>query len=138
MTNIIVFTNENGGVTVCAPTGELSIQEVQAKDIPQGVVSFIVDAATLPLQDEDFFDAWEQNNGMVIVNLEKAKIITKKRLQQERIPLFAALDIEFQKALESGADISAIVAAKQRLRDITNVVDSCQQLQELRSLKVEQ
>lgn len=136
MSKIIVFTNQNGAVTVCSPTGELSIEEVQSKDIPIGIASFIVDVSSLPLEDEDFFNAWEQNNGTVTVNFNKAKEITKNRLREERMPFFAALDVAFQKALETGSDITNIVAEKQRLRDITKLPDGCSTLQQLRSLKI--
>ena len=58
------------------------------------------------------------------VNITKAKVITKDRLRSERKPLLEAQDILFQRALEASADTSAIVTEKQRLRDITNQVDS--------------
>ncbi len=135
--NVIIFTNENGGVSVCTPTGELPIEQVQAKDIPQNVQSYIVDASTLPEEDGDFFDAWEQTRGVVTVNLDKAKEVTKRRLRHQREPLLAAQDVLFQRALETGADTSAIVAEKQRLRDITALADTCTTTAELRALKVD-
>ena len=46
-------------------------------------------------------------------------------------------DVLFQRALESGANTSAIVTEKQRLRDITNLVDSCISTSELRNIKVQ-
>jgi hypothetical protein len=130
MTQAIIFTNSNGGVSVCIPTGEISIEAVQAKDTPAG--SLIVNTSDLPT-DNDFFDAWELADGVVTVSLDKAKEITKKRLRAEREPLLAAQDVAFQRALETGADTSAIVAEKQRLRDITNFTATT--LDELRSLK---
>jgi hypothetical protein len=134
--NVIIFTNDNGGVSVCVPTGELSIEEVQGKDIPAGVQSFIVAASSLPEEDGDFFDAWEQARGTVTVNLDKAKTITKNRLRAARAPLLAAQDVLFQRALESGADTSAIVAEKNRLRAITDLADPCTTTAELRALSV--
>jgi hypothetical protein len=131
MTQAIIFTNDNGGVSVCIPTGEISIEAVQAKDTPKG--SIIVNQSDLPNQHNDFFDAWELVDGKVEVSLAKAKEITKNRLRAEREPLLAAQDVAFQRALETGADTSAIVAEKQRLRDITNF--SATTLDELRSLK---
>lgn len=133
--NVIIFTNDKGGVSVCVPTGEISIEAVQGKDIPAGVQSFIVEIASLPEQDNDFFDAWEQINGVVTINLTKAKEITKKRLRQEREPLLAAQDVLFQRAQETDADTTEIVAEKVRLRDITNLTDTCTTLDELRALK---
>ena len=130
MSQCIVFANEQGGVSVCIPTGEISIEAVQAKDTPKG--SIIMDVADLP-RDNDFFDAFELVDGKVEVSLAKAKEITKKRLRAEREPLLQAQDVAFQRAQESGADTSAIVAEKQRLRDITNF--SATTLEALRSLK---
>jgi len=71
---------------------------------------------------------------MISIDIDKAKSITKDRLRAERAPLLAALDVAFQRALESGSDTAAIVAEKQRLRDITNLVDTCTTTDELRSL----
>ena len=135
MTQVIIYTNENGNVSVCYPTGELPIEEVKAKDTPEG--SLIVDSSILPKgTDEQFFNAWELHNGAISVNLDKAKNITKNRLREDRAPLFTAQDIAFQRALETGADTSAIVAEKQRLRDITNLADACSTTEELLALKV--
>jgi hypothetical protein len=72
----------------------------------------------------------------ISINLTKAKEITKERLRQERILLLQKLDVDFQKALETGADTSAIVSEKQRLRDITSLVDEAQTLDDLKATKV--
>ena len=70
----------------------------------------------------------------IIVDINKAKDITKDRLRAERKPLLEAQDVAFQRALESGANTSTIVAEKQRLRDITNQVDTAITLDELKEL----
>jgi hypothetical protein len=72
---------------------------------------------------------------MITINLNKAKVITKDRLRAERTPLLQAQDVAFQRALESDADTTAIVAEKQRLRDITNLADQATTLEELKELK---
>jgi hypothetical protein len=71
---------------------------------------------------------------MITINLDKAKDITKDRLRAERTPLLQAQDVAFQRALEEGTDTTAIVAEKQRLRDVTNLADSATTLDELRGL----
>ena len=73
----------------------------------------------------------------IIIDINKAKDITKDRLRAERKPLLEAQDVAFQRALESGADTSAIVAEKQRLRDITTLVNSVNTTEELKLLRVE-
>lgn len=134
MSQVIIFQNDNGGVAVCIPTGELSIEAVLEKDVPKGKGARIVDQAALPNQDNDFFDAWEMDAQSVSVNLDKAKELTKRRLRAEREPLLAAQDVAFQRALETGADTTAIVAEKARLRDITSLTDGCTTTAELRAL----
>ena len=54
---------------------------------------------------------------IITTDMAKAKEIHKTNIREARTPLLAALDIEFQKALETGADTSTIVAKKQILRD---------------------
>jgi uncharacterized protein YdaT len=71
---------------------------------------------------------------MITINLEKAKEITKNRLREERKPLLEAQDVAFQRALEEGQDTASIVAEKQRLRDVTTLVDTVTTLDELKSL----
>jgi hypothetical protein len=72
---------------------------------------------------------------MIVINLNKAKVITKERLRAKRKPLLEAQDIAFQRALESGADTTTIVAEKQRLRDITQLADQATTLDELKNLE---
>ena len=73
---------------------------------------------------------------MIVINLDKAKAITKDKLRAERTPLLQAQDVAFQRALEEGSDTTAIVAEKQRLRDITQLADEATTLDELKNLKV--
>jgi Fic family protein len=73
---------------------------------------------------------------MITINFDKAKQITKERLRQERKPLLEQQDVLFQRSLENNTDTSAIVAEKQRLRDITNLVDDATTLEQLKQLKV--
>ena len=73
---------------------------------------------------------------MITINIAKAKDITKDRLRSERAPLLAAQDVAFQRALESNTDTAAIVAEKQRLRDITKVVDTCSTVEELKGVQI--
>ena len=64
------------------------------------------------------------------IDMAKAREIHKTKIREARAPKLAELDVEFQKALETGADTTAIVAKKQALRDapadsdITNAADT--------------
>ena len=73
----------------------------------------------------------------ITINLNKAKDITKDKLRADRAPLLQALDVQFQRALESGSDTAEIVAEKQRLRDITTLADAATTTDELKALSVE-
>ena len=70
------------------------------------------------------------------VNFSKAQDITKDRLRSDRTPLLEAQDVLFMRAQEAGSDTSAIVTEKQRLRDITNQVDSMTTLDQLKGASV--
>ena len=51
------------------------------------------------------------------IDMAKAREIHKNKIRNARTPKLADLDIEFQKALETGASTTDIVAKKQALRD---------------------
>ena len=54
---------------------------------------------------------------MININMTKARDIHRDKVRQARNLKLASKDVEFQRALETGADTVAIVAAKQALRD---------------------
>ena len=138
MSQVIIFRNDDGGVSVCTPTGELAIEAVLEKDVPTGRGAKIVSNTDLPNEHNDFFNAWEMDDdGVVTVSLIKAKEITKERLRAERAPLIAAQDVLFQRAQEDGTDTTAIVAEKNRLRDITLLADAATTLAALKALTAE-
>ena len=69
------------------------------------------------------------------VDMAKAKEIQKKNIREARVSKFAELDIEFQKAQETGASITDIVSKKQALRDAPadSAIDSATTTDELKS-----
>ena len=81
MAQVIIHTTENGNVAVTVPTGELSIEQVLAKDCPTGAI--IVDESALPQGDDaKYFDAWVLNNGVVTVDAtKKANLIAAEQAQ---------------------------------------------------------
>jgi len=58
MNQRIIYPTPDGGVAIIIPTGELSIEEVAAKDVPAEVSYKIVDVSEIP-SDRTFRDAWE-------------------------------------------------------------------------------
>ena len=51
------------------------------------------------------------------IDMAKAREIHKTNIRTARAPKLAELDVEFQKALETGASTTDIVAKKQAFRD---------------------
>ena len=72
----------------------------------------------------------------ITINFVKAQALTKDRLRAERKPLLEAQDVLFQRALETGKDATAIVKEKQRLRDVTKLVDVATTLDQLKGVTV--
>ena len=72
MSQVIIHSNSNGGVSVTVPTGEISVQAVLEKDCPSGAI--IVDDSELPT-DNEYFNAWELVDGKVVVNETKKQAI---------------------------------------------------------------
>ena len=72
----------------------------------------------------------------ITINFTKAQALTKDRLRADRKPLLEAQDVLFQRALETGKDATAIVKEKQRLRDVTKLVDVATTLDALKGVTV--
>jgi hypothetical protein len=125
----IIYPTETG-VAIITPTGELSIEEVAAKDVPAGVPFRIVNDDEVPT-DRTFRNALKYD---LTVDMPKAQGITKDRLRQERAPLLTALDVQYQRAQEDGRDTTIIISEKQRLRDVTKLADKATTLDELKAL----
>ena len=60
MNQRIIYPNDEGGVSIIIPAPEcgLTIEEIAAKDVPEGKNYKIVDVSSIP-EDRTFRDAWE-------------------------------------------------------------------------------
>ena len=127
----IIFSNSDGTLSFIVPclneinpaTGQpFTIQEIADKDIPAGISTYsIVEDSVIPT-DTDFREAWVgvgigTTGGTISQDMTKAKEIHKTNIREARTPLLAALDVEFQKAQETGSATTDIVAKKNALRD---------------------
>ena len=109
----IIYTDSDGTVSVIHPIGDVNDS---IKDVPTGLAYEIVDDSVIS-SDRTFRNAWKQNNKVIETDMTKAKEIHKTNIRNARTPKLAELDIEFQKALETSASTTDIVAKKQALRD---------------------
>ena len=69
------------------------------------------------------------------IDMAKAREIHKNNIRAAREPLLNALDIEFQKALETSSSTTDIVSKKQALRDAPadSAIDSASNEAELKA-----
>jgi hypothetical protein len=110
----IIFQNESGGLSVIIPTGELTIEEVAAKDVPKGVAYEIVEDDAIPA-DRFFRNAWVANGAAVDVDLSKAKDIGHDIRRTLRTEEFKPYDEVIMKQIP-GADAVAAEEARQQVR----------------------
>ena len=113
-TSRIIFQNEFGGVSVIIPTGELSIEEVAAKDVPEGVAYEIVEDDAIPV-DRFFRNAWIADGAAVAVDLGKAKDIGHDIRRQQRSEEFQPFDEIIAKQIP-GVDAAEAEASRQQIR----------------------
>lgn len=84
MAKVIIYADEHQNVSVCIPTGEISIEEVLVKDCPAGAI--IVDDSILPLEP---IEQWKlQADGTIIVVPPAPVIPTTVSMRQARLALF--------------------------------------------------
>jgi len=131
MPQVIVYTNESGGVSVCVPTGEASIEEVKIKDTPDN--SIIVDQASLPNEHGIFFDAWQLDEGVVSVNLNKAKTIAHDKRREARTLEFAPLDIKATIPSEATAAEAARQVVRDKYATMQTAIDSATTVDEIKA-----
>jgi len=111
----IIYQNKEGGISIIHPTGELSIEEVAAKDVPEGVAYEIVEDDAIPA-DRFFRNAWVANGAAVDVDLDKAKDIGHDKRRAARAEEFAPYDEVIAKQIP-GVDAAEAEAARQAIRD---------------------
>ena len=69
----------------------------------------------------------------IIVDINKAKDITKDRLREERKPQLESLDIQMLRNFNNQELLNEIEAKKQVLRDATKQVDNMTTIEELKA-----
>ena len=122
----IIYTQENGVIAVVHPSDqsllEMTIEQIAQKVVPVGISTYsIVEDSVIPT-DRSFRNSWVgvgigTTGATITEDIDKAKEWHKTRIREARADKFTALDIEYQRATETSADTSAIVAKKQALRD---------------------
>lgn len=84
---VIVWTQPNGALAVCIPTGKVPLEDVIANDVPGEAVHRVVDTADFPLAlDDVLFDAVRQTNaGGFTVDIEAGRELALARINQNAL-----------------------------------------------------
>ncbi|HYH63437.1 MAG TPA: hypothetical protein VD866_01950 [Urbifossiella sp.] len=144
MTKFIAFTNPDGTVGIITPAPEMFdpksrtrellagrgvtlktskqvLDWIAAKDVPAGLPWRLVEAVPA---DRAFRAAWTGQRA-IDVDMTRARAIHLDRLRVVRNEKLKALDVEYQKAHESGDENrqAEVAKRKQELRDLPAAVD---------------
>lgn len=107
----IIYLASDGNVAVITPVNtELSIEQIAAKDVPDGMAWQIVKTQDLP-QDRIFRNAWAITGQAIGCDIPKAKQIAHVLRRRARDQAFAPLDIQAtipSQAAKAEADRAAI------------------------------
>lgn len=95
MNERVIFSKPDGGVAVVipAPGAGLTIEQIAAQAVTEGVAFDVVDAAAIPI-DRTFRDGWEKHGKTVRHNLARCKEIAHEKRRGARAAEFAPLDVE--------------------------------------------
>jgi hypothetical protein len=131
----IIYQNKEGGISIIHPTGELSIEEVAAKDVPEGVAYEIVEDDAIPA-DRFFRNAWVANGAAVEVDLDQAKSIGHDIRRTQRAEEFKPFDDIIAKQIP-GLDATEAEASRAQIRFkyglIQDVIDAASDPEEIKS-----
>jgi hypothetical protein len=134
MTQIIVFKTSNGLVSLLYAATGVSISEA-AIDVPaDATATWMGDDTELPAKFRGFPQALAFGKAKApTIDMAKAREIFKDKIREARAPLFQEHDVKFMLALEKGESTDAAVAAKQKLRDLTDseAIDNAKNLTSL-------
>ena len=131
----IIYSNTDGTVAVIVPTGELSIEEVAAKDVPAGLAYEIVTTDDVP-SDRTFRGAWVMGDCCIDHDLDKCKGIGHDKRRAARAEEFAPLDEVIAKQIP-GVDATKAEASRQVIRDkysdIQDAIDEAETPDEIKA-----
>lgn len=126
MNDCIVFTNTDGSCGVLIPTGEISIDEVESKDVPADATNVRqITTAELPA-DRLFRNAWDDSNieNFIGIDLVKAKVISHEMRRTDRDAKMQPLDKETAFVSTLPPRQAEIVNEKQTILDVNSIMQT--------------
>ncbi len=116
----IIYTNEDGGVSVITPTNEKYIDIILLKDVPKTATNVeVVEEDDIPI-DRTFRDAWKQAGTRITHDMNECKNIAHCHRREMRAYEFSPLDIK--ATIPSEAE--AAEAERQGIRDKHEIIQA--------------
>ena len=133
MNQRIIYTNEAGGVSVVIPAQEsgLTVEEIAARVVPEGVAFEIVDVSSIPTE-RTFRNAWERSGKAIAHNITKAKGLAHETRRQRRADEFAPLDVEATIPAKAAKAEAAREAIRQRYASMQAAIDAAKNVGEIK------
>jgi len=135
----IIYPNDDGGVAVVIPVPDcgLTIEEIAAKDIPQGRPWRVIDANDIP-KDEHFWGSWEysESGSAIRINVGKAKDIAHSIRRAARAIEFSPHDEIIAKQIPgspAAAAEAARVAIREKYADMQVRIDAAETPDEIKA-----
>tara|TARA_S200002703_G_scaffold47415_1_gene41070 strand:+ start:604 stop:1014 length:411 start_codon:yes stop_codon:yes gene_type:complete len=129
----IIYQNEDGGVSVVHPSGEVPINELPAK---LGLTDYEIVADDVIPTDRTFRNAWVKSGATVAEDVPKAKEIAHTARRQKRAKEFAPHDEVISKQIP-GADATAAETARAAIRtkyaDMQTAIDAASTTAEIKT-----
>lgn len=79
---VIVYTNDDGGVSVIWPTGEVPLDDVLKNDLPAGKTGVIIDSDTLP--DPAKRSEWALSGNSMRLDVEQGRAKARSKASLDR------------------------------------------------------
>ena len=110
--DFVIYNEVDGSLSVLIPSGEISLEEVIQKDVPQGIPFQVVSSNSLPIYAA-FRNSWyaDFNDFQgVFVSLEKAKLHYKEVADRTASSLSLPFTQEYMRLMAIGGDTTAVQA----------------------------
>lgn len=117
----ILYTRQDGGVSIVIPAEGKTQEEVISKAVPNDAINIrVISDSDIPASRE-FRDAWVdvEEGSQIDISVERAKELALQHLRRVRDLKFIETDARYIASLSKGEDTSAIVAEQVMLRNIT-------------------
>lgn len=138
---VVVYQRKDGGLSVLQPADNVyisgsgpqakfktfldskpekgfrlaTVREIAERDVPAGLSWKIIDDSGLP-DDRYFRSAWKHDDGIVSIDMDKARNIHMDKIRKARDAALEVLDVETLKGID-------VQKEKQVLRDLPQTVD---------------